>query len=478
MTREVFDNSMTCHVWAQGRQDSGRSNNGNLFFSGRALYSYGRHFLIGWLLDSGAALLNSDSYSISTGKHQSYAARAVRGRVYRVPALTAIAPALEMTTRAQAARSDEYGRQRQERARAELLAHVEKHDMPHDSAVLLLTLAGLAEDKAEARAVRLREKGQKAAKAAKEKAARELTAGHVSAVRRIAKLTRAAWAEELAAYGFRYGRPVTPAGLAYDLAEAAAALRKALYHAGRANAPAKALRDKARARMGELLAAAEAAERKESRRQARGRAAGNRAALRAYLAAPETIEKRGLESAASAVAFYQEHGRGLVSASALAAYGKAIADRLAALRQAAEAARFAKQAEARAEWLAGKPGRAYGLACAQGGAMLRAVNVTRDDSGQITGGTLETSQGADVPLLHALRAFAFLKLCHETGREWRANDRTIRVGHFRIDSVAPDHFRAGCHVIYWPEIQRLAQALGVVNMAASDSALEPSHAAA
>lgn len=80
--KTVFDNGMTGHVWAQGKQAEGRSQNGNLFFSGRALYSYGRHYVAGFLLPDGTgrALLNATRYSVSTSRHVSEAARAVRGR--------------------------------------------------------------------------------------------------------------------------------------------------------------------------------------------------------------------------------------------------------------------------------------------------------------------------------------------------------------------------------------------------------------
>lgn len=146
-------------------------------------------------------------------------------------------------------------------------------------------------------------------------------------------------------------------------------------------------------------------------------------------------------------------------------------ERLAAL----EAERLATaEKDARATWRAGGsnayPGR-YGHAqrvtsCEDGGAMLRAVSVTRDESGQITGGRLETSQSADVPLTHALRAFRFLKHCRDTGKGWRANGQRLRVGHFEVDHItAKGDFKAGCHQIKWKEVARLAERLGVADLA-------------
>ena len=49
--RTVFDNSMVAHVWAQQGQDFGRSNNGNLYFEGPTIFSYGSHFPIASFTD-------------------------------------------------------------------------------------------------------------------------------------------------------------------------------------------------------------------------------------------------------------------------------------------------------------------------------------------------------------------------------------------------------------------------------------------
>jgi hypothetical protein len=77
---------------------------------------------------------------------------------------------------------------------------------------------------------------------------------------------------------------------------------------------------------------------------------------------------------------------------------------------------------------------------------------------RIHGDNLETSQGASVPLSHAIRVFQFVKLCRERNQEWKRNGKTLRVGHFQVDSINPDgSFRAGCHFIAWHEIERVAR---------------------
>ena len=82
--RKTFDNRQLAHVWAQQSQPEGRGS--NFFFDGPALYSYGRHFCVARFVqpeDKGppVVLLNATRYSVSTGRHQSYA----RGAVYGLP---------------------------------------------------------------------------------------------------------------------------------------------------------------------------------------------------------------------------------------------------------------------------------------------------------------------------------------------------------------------------------------------------------
>lgn len=161
------------------------------------------------------------------------------------------------------------------------------------------------------------------------------------------------------------------------------------------------------------------------------------------------------------------------------------AERAALTRErAARAAETAAwEAERAAAWVAGlpEPEKRPGMESmhvrwrmddGQGGALIRARDVTRDESGVITGGELETSQGARVPLTHAVRAFRFLKLCREKAASdpsfdgWQANGKSLPVGLFRVDSVDREgNFRAGCHRINWGEVARLAAELGLAELA-------------
>lgn len=150
-------------------------------------------------------------------------------------------------------------------------------------------------------------------------------------------------------------------------------------------------------------------------------------------------------------------------------------------RIATEEADRAK-ATALAMWRAGDPipaelARHTPRARPDGCAYVRAVDVERDAAGAITGGTLETSQGATVPLAHAVRVFRFLKACRDAGQGWRANGRTLRVGYFTVDSVSPDGgFKAGCHAFAWEEVAELAAALGLSDIAGADTTESRAHA--
>ena len=75
--KKVFDNRQCAHIWAQQNQEEGRSNNGNMFFHGPTIYSYGYHFPIASFVTPDTVFINSDRYSVSTGKQQGYVAYAV-----------------------------------------------------------------------------------------------------------------------------------------------------------------------------------------------------------------------------------------------------------------------------------------------------------------------------------------------------------------------------------------------------------------
>ena len=86
--RRVFKNyDEVCHVWAQQTQSQGRA--GNIFFEGKSIYSYGRHFEMARFVDTETVFITSRGYSVSTAKHLSLVRRAVRHKtVFTVPDFT------------------------------------------------------------------------------------------------------------------------------------------------------------------------------------------------------------------------------------------------------------------------------------------------------------------------------------------------------------------------------------------------------
>lgn len=74
--KKVFSSSAQCiHVFAQQSQDEGHA--GNVFFEGKTLYSYGRHFAIASFIDKKTVLFNKSTYSSTTSGHQSAARSAL-----------------------------------------------------------------------------------------------------------------------------------------------------------------------------------------------------------------------------------------------------------------------------------------------------------------------------------------------------------------------------------------------------------------
>jgi hypothetical protein len=77
MRLTLSNHSEVAHYWANRTQSEGKS--GNMFFDnqGKDLYSYGHHFKICSFVKDNVIFFNSDSYSSSTGKHQSIARSAI-----------------------------------------------------------------------------------------------------------------------------------------------------------------------------------------------------------------------------------------------------------------------------------------------------------------------------------------------------------------------------------------------------------------
>lgn len=73
---------------------------------------------------------------------------------------------------------------------------------------------------------------------------------------------------------------------------------------------------------------------------------------------------------------------------------------------------------------------------------------------------VETSLGARVPIDHARMGLRVVRAIMRSGKEYVHNGHSIHLGHYRIDKITMDGtLYAGCHVIKWDEIERLAPQL-------------------
>lgn len=109
-------------------------------------------------------------------------------------------------------------------------------------------------------------------------------------------------------------------------------------------------------------------------------------------------------------------------------------------RERAEA--LARQQELISKWRAGL----YSLCLYDVPAMLR-----------IDGDEVLTSRGVRFPVSHAKRALAFVRKVRELGQSYVRNGHTIHLGPYAIDRIEPDGtVKAGCHVVSWQEIERVA----------------------
>ena len=484
MTKTVFgSHSQTAHIWAQGRHDHGRASDGRVFFQGRVLYSYGTHFALGIVIlgaqgEPVLTLLNDSGYSPSTGKHKGHARHAARGRIVYVPDLTTAVYGIERATGEgmTPAKAKAMGW-----PRTEVESHIVKHAAAYtdESAAVVWGLMGGTEKQAQA----MRAKALAKVARAQEKAAREERAALVAQGKRFAAMGAIAFRRHaLGAIG-------ESSGSAWDDSQVEAKrirLGKELHAAHRALSAAKLTKAKravwahiqtVRAMEGQAVKAARLA-------KARGDVRAAMSVLRQYLgevAKPESARshwpwsRNVWDTVGTAAHTLARHIQGQPSKQALAAALLALSDdSQVKAREAAELAaraRLEEEREAREAWQAATPGARYSGRTAMGGAFLRAVNVERSGD-MITGGELQTSQGAAVPLTHALKAFRFIKLCRAQGQAWAANGRTVPVGHFRIDRIAANgDFHAGCHFIEWAQVEALALALGVADWQGDESAV-------
>jgi hypothetical protein len=91
---------------------------------------------------------------------------------------------------------------------------------------------------------------------------------------------------------------------------------------------------------------------------------------------------------------------------------------------------------------------------------------------RIVGDEVQTSRGARFPVSHAKRALAFVRKIRESQKAYVRNGHTVHLGPYALDRIEPDGtVKAGCHVVSWEEIERIASALDSVPV--SPTAIDP-----
>lgn len=457
---KVFENSMVAHVWAQRTQDEGRSNNGNFYFVGPVLYSYGSHFVVGVIDERGRAWLNTDGYSSTTAKHKSYAWRAV-SRAFRVPSLTGIYRAIQALDTPS----------RRAWVKRELRSYFASHwrDFPADSEAAAILWAAVSRTSWAAARARYDAKAARDAarvKAANDKAAR---ADASRMAKEPLRMIRARFMQ-IAASVNEYSLPNRLAEETADIARAHKAARTPRIKAAMWERLKLARELKARL-VDNPIKRRDAMQAVQLLRRLRAGDYSGQGALNIAIAERDALRTL-ISHAPGSAAFHGGWNRRIAE----------LAEEIARLERERHAARMAEQAERRAAWLANDPDApryAYDLQDERGGALLRATGVGLHGCTVVTG-ELETSQGATVPLAHAVRAFGFIRALRERGEGWsRGEGRSIRVGHFTIDRIEPTgDFVAGCHHINWGEVERLAREIGVWDCPATELESQPEGEAA
>jgi hypothetical protein len=496
-----YNNEMTAHVWNSQSEREGQSSNGNFYFRGRTLYSYGSHFVCGYIMPGGVVFLNADSYSISTSGHMSDARGATRDRrSASIAALTKIAGDWGLLPRVASFREivESRGATRQERKEIQafvlrqLVEHAERLDVQIYPANESRYSGGYYSDAdskyvypdtdypragaylAELVGLPVASWTKAQRDAAKAKAKREASEAAALAARNEARalqlsdMSDSRFRDWIAELGAQYSDSQLR-----DIGKDLKRSRSLALHAKRGKLASKARLAKLRERIKRVDSAVAAFDEMNALRQSRRSLRQSLAIVKAWRDASEAgrsaVSFRQLSDIARAAEFIASKGIRsalMESAARLATQAnagcKAIEAENARLR--AIEAENAKKAEAERVqlWYAGeRVGRLY-FDAATGGAALR-----------IMGDTLETSHGASVPLEHAVKAFRFIKLCRERGESFHRNGRTIRVGHFQVDSISESgDFKAGCHSFTWPEVERVAKLAGVFDATPSAEAIE------
>lgn len=484
---KTFSNAMVAHVWNSQKQTFGQSSNGNIYFHDRALYSYGTHYMVGYIMPDGVAILNAFHHGVSTSGHQSDARRATTNRIrYMSADLTDLARIIERVSDYMNGDKCDKPALRNSvvqamRAHAPLMSGHKLLPGEYSGDDSLGTLGSylaacvgltpaswLKAERAHAKAVAKEE-----ADKAKRKAVKALSHAVMFADR-----SDLDFRKSISASGGQYGR-----GQSFLKQEATEYNRAR--KVGKANGFSKKRmaklweREKTirqRLEHGDIIDALQyrrrnlhalinwAKECKDMPAEMIAEWSSNTLrTARANLQSLSVCMRFPPASRAKFLAMEQRAADQLANTIIKENEAREAA-RIERDRQDAidKAERAERDADAIASWKAGESVRPPSFDAPEGGAEMR-----------VKDGLLQTSWGADVPLEHAVKVFRFVKLCRDNGQSWHRNGKTIRVGHFQVDRIdANGDFTAGCHSFKWEAVERVAKIAGLFDLAASAEALE------
>jgi hypothetical protein len=74
---------------------------------------------------------------------------------------------------------------------------------------------------------------------------------------------------------------------------------------------------------------------------------------------------------------------------------------------------------------------------------------------------IETTKGANIPADHARKIWPLLAKLKQSGETYTRGQKSHNLGHYVINSFDGVNLTVGCHVIPWPEIANMAEALKI-----------------
>ena len=477
--KTVMENSQVAHVWAQQNQSVGRSGNGQFYFEGATIFSYGGHFPIasftgksvqpaGSRFIKRVVLYTAAEYSVTTSRHKSYVWRALHGLE---TALRVTVPDLrswrDMPAHHKAVLNLYVERIGRYEADGELVAAASERE----------TWAAYA--KAFGVKLRLPKDCARVVADRKAKEARERVADKIAEARSFASSSADRLAMFLPVPAFR---DVST----YDLEQRERGLvrfgesgRKARHWLAKAKA-ARPLRDKLATRLKQGAAALADYQSLIARQERADAFDADKSALDAIRAHISKGAELPYEFRAFTVTTRTFNGRPIASQrepnwqfrsavealwkryradSAFGDYGDCFAflwrelSRMEALSAFDRAnARSYRTTAARKHRTEAELAEAWRNGESVPGFQSYARTMVRRRGSQ-----LETSRGASAPFDQAAAIFAKAQSCRAKGQEWNRNGERYLAGSFELDRIDSDgSIKIGCHAIRFDEMQRLA----------------------